>query len=181
MVLNLGSIHPQGFVESVSGVRQAEVKNSKTIFKNTSKYSLSCVFFVCVKFMFCWFCSLNTVILCATDAWLILCTNKIYTYVLKKSSFFPITKGLVNAPMKLAGFSTSNKVKNHWSRQMCIIRYNSVLTKHNTLLNLYSEKRWQRPTTTNNEIVGFCSLNTVILYAIDAWFILCTNKIYTYV
>ena len=26
---------------------------------------------------------------------------------------FPITKGLVNALMKLAGFSTSNKVKNH--------------------------------------------------------------------
>ena len=32
----------------------------------------------CVKFMFGWFCSLNTVILCATDAWFILCTNKIY-------------------------------------------------------------------------------------------------------
>ena len=39
----------------------------------------------------------------------------IYTYVLKKSYFiFPITKGSVNALMKLAGFSTSNKVKNHW-------------------------------------------------------------------
>ena len=32
-----------------------------------------------------------------------------YTYVLKK----PITKGSVNALMKLAGFHTSNKVKNH--------------------------------------------------------------------
>ena len=43
-----------------------------------------------------------------TDAWLILCTNKIYTYVLKKSYFIlPITKGSVNALMKLAGFSTS--------------------------------------------------------------------------
>ena len=64
--------------------------------------------------MFCWFCSLNTVILCATDACLILCTNKIYTYVLKKSYFmFPITKGSVNALMKLAGFNTSTKVKNH--------------------------------------------------------------------
>lgn len=60
-----------------------------------------------------------TVILCATDAWFILCTNKTYTYVLnlKKSYFiFPITKGSVNARMKLAGFSTSNKVKNHWPR-----------------------------------------------------------------
>ena len=33
-------------------------------------------------------------ILCATDAWFILCTNKIYTYVLKKSYFiFPIIEG----------------------------------------------------------------------------------------
>ena len=101
VVLNLGSIKPQGFAESVSGV-SAEVKNSKTIFNNT-------------KFMFCWFCSLNTVILCATEAWFILCTNKIHTYVSKKSYFiFPITKGSVNALMKLAGFSTSNKLKNHW-------------------------------------------------------------------
>ena len=53
-------------------------------------------------------------ILCATDAWFILCINKIYTYVLKKSYFiFPI-KDTVNALMKLAGFSTSNKVKNRW-------------------------------------------------------------------
>ena len=67
--------------------------------------------------MFCWFCSLNTEILCATDAWFILCTNKIYTYVLKKSYFiFPITKGSVNALMKLAGFSISNKVKNHCAK-----------------------------------------------------------------
>src|SRR4029434_3452161 len=42
---------------------------------------------------------------------------KIYTYVLKKSYFiFPITKGSVNALMKLAGFSISNKVKNHCTR-----------------------------------------------------------------
>ena len=57
-------------------------------------------------------------ILYATDAWFILCTNKIYrpTYVLKKSYFiFPITKGSVNALMKIAEFSTSNKVKNHGS------------------------------------------------------------------
>ena len=30
--------------------------------------------------------------------------------------FFPITKGSVNALMKLAGFSTSNKVRNHCLR-----------------------------------------------------------------
>ena len=52
--------------------------------------------------MFCWFCSLNTVIIIlfffATDAWYIWCTNKIYTYVLKKSYFiFPITKGSVES------------------------------------------------------------------------------------
>ena len=56
-------------------------------------------------------------IFCATDAWFILCTNKIYAYVFKKSDFiFPITKGSVNALMKLAAFNTSNKVKNHWFR-----------------------------------------------------------------
>lgn len=52
------------------------------------------------------------------DARFILCTSKIYTYVLnlKKSYFiFPIKKGSVNAHMKLVGFSTSNKVKNHCS------------------------------------------------------------------
>ena len=31
-----------------------------------------------MKFMFCWVFSLNTVILCASDTWFILCTNKIY-------------------------------------------------------------------------------------------------------
>ena len=62
VVLNLGSIKPQGFIESV-------------FFNNTIFWN-SC---------FVGFCSLNTVILCATDAWFILCTNKIYTYVLKKS------------------------------------------------------------------------------------------------
>ena len=92
VVLNLGSIEPQGFVERVSLRGSAEVKNSKTIFNNT----------IFLKFMFCWFCSL---ILCATDAWFILCTNKIYTYVLKKSYFiFPITKGSVNALMKLVQY-----------------------------------------------------------------------------
>ena len=66
VVLNLGSIEPQGFLESVSGVWQ-RWRISKIIFNNT-------IFW---KFVFCWFCSLNTVILCATDAWFILCTNKI--------------------------------------------------------------------------------------------------------
>ena len=35
-----------------------------------------------------------------------------------KNSFliFQITKGSVNAVIKLAGFSTSNTVKNHWSK-----------------------------------------------------------------
>ena len=54
---------------------------------------------------------------------MIVCTNKIYTYVLEKSYFiFPITKGSVtlkgsvNALMKHAGFGTSNKVKKHWNR-----------------------------------------------------------------
>ena len=66
-------------------------------------------------------CFVGFVLLCATDAWFILCTNKIYTYVLKKSYFiFPITKGSVNALMKLAGFSTSNKVKNHWFRTVTL-------------------------------------------------------------
>ena len=49
-------------------------------------------------------------ILCATDAWFILRTNKIHTYVLKKSYLiFTVTKCSVNALMKLAAFSTSNK------------------------------------------------------------------------
>ena len=69
----------------------------------------------------------HTDFVCATDAWFILCTNKIYTYVLKKSYFlvFPITKGSVNALMKLAGFSTSNKVNNHWFKENteCIVLY----------------------------------------------------------
>ena len=96
VVLNLGSI------ESVSGVRQ----------RSRILRLFSTIPFL--KFMFLGGFSLNTVILCATDAWFNLCTNKIYTYVLKKSYFiFPNTKGSVNALMKLAGFSTSNKVNNH--------------------------------------------------------------------
>ena len=64
-------------------------------------------------------------ILCVTDAWFILCINKIYTYVLKQSYLiFPITKGSVNVLMKLAGFSTSNKVRNHCSKQKQIFDTN---------------------------------------------------------
>ena len=45
------------------------------------------------------------------------CIKEQRKYVLKKSYFiFPITKGSVNALMKLAGFSNSNKVKNHCTR-----------------------------------------------------------------
>ena len=73
-------------------------------------------------------------ILCATDAWFILCTNKIYTYVLKKSYFiFPITKGSVNAVMKLAGFSTSNKVKNHCPRERTNIVWSCKFMSYNLL------------------------------------------------
>ena len=62
-------------------------------------------------------------ILYATDAWFILCTNKRYTYVLKKScNIFPIMKDSVNALMKLAGFSTSNKVKNYRSSVIVIVK-----------------------------------------------------------
>lgn len=60
------------------------------------------------------------------DARFILCTSKIYTYVLnlKKSYFiFPIKKGSVNAHMKLVGFSTSNKVKNHWDSLTVVPRH----------------------------------------------------------
>ena len=48
VVLNLGSIEPKGFVKSVSGVRQ----------KSRILRPFSTIQF---KFMFCWFCSLNTV------------------------------------------------------------------------------------------------------------------------
>ena len=68
-------------------------------------------------------------ILCATDAWFILCINKMYTYVLNKSYLiFPITKGSVNAPMKLAEFITSNKVKNHcYSRFLLLSEWSLVI------------------------------------------------------
>ena len=104
MVLNLGSIEHQGFVESVSGVRQRS--RILRLFSTIPFFEIHVLLFF--------------VILCATDAWFILCTNKIYAYVLKKSYFiFPITKGSVNALMKLAGFSTSSKVKNHCIR-LCV-------------------------------------------------------------
>ena len=66
--------------------------------------------------MFYWYCSLNTVILRATDAWLILCTNKMYTYVLKKSYFiFPITKGFGECTDEACRVQYSKMVKNHCS------------------------------------------------------------------
>ena len=91
--------------------------------------------------MFCWFCSLNTVIIIiiifATDAWYIWCTNKIYTYVLKKSYFiFPITKGSVDALMKLAGFNISNKVKNHWYRGSVCGRNRNVIERRSGFNNV---------------------------------------------
>ena len=52
------------------------------------------------------------------------CIKEQRKYVLKKSYFiFPITKGSVNALMKLAGFRTSNKVKNHWFNGSSTIEY----------------------------------------------------------
>jgi len=78
--------------------------------------SKSCLTFICSKYslsyVFVWnscFCSLNTMVLCRPDAmWFLLCTNRIYTCVLKKSYFtFPTTKGSANALMERSGFSTS--------------------------------------------------------------------------
>ena len=106
VVLNLGSIEPQGFVESVLGVRQRSI-----ILRLFQQYDF-------LQLMFCWFCCLNTVICVQLMHGSFCALIKIYTYVLKKSYFiFPITKGSVNALMKLAGFSTSNKVKNHCVRR----------------------------------------------------------------
>ena len=119
VVLNLSSIEPHEFVESVSRVLQRS--RILRLFSTIPFFS---------KFMFC---SLNRVILCATDAWIILCNYKIYTYILKKSYFIcPIMKGSVNALMKLAGFSTSNTVKNHWSN-----RYQAVIDMQWIFLEIF--------------------------------------------
>ena len=68
--------------------------------------------------MLCWFCSLNTVIFCATDAWFILCTNEMYTYVLKKPYFiFPITKGSVNGLPPISHTTISHMVKSNTIRK----------------------------------------------------------------
>ena len=68
VVPNLGSIEPQRFGDSVSGVRRQEILSNKS--KN----------------------------------------NKIhYTYFI-----FPTMKRSMNACMELVGFSTVNKVRNHW-------------------------------------------------------------------
>ena len=61
----------------------------------------------CMKFMFCWCCSLKTVILCANNA----CTNTVYSCIhvlnLKKKAhvIFPTTMSLTNACMELVGFN----------------------------------------------------------------------------
>lgn len=61
---------------------------------------------------------------------LILCTSKKHIYVLnlKKIIFyFSLKRGSVNAHMKLVGFGTSNKVKNHCSRRSNEIKRDVVL------------------------------------------------------
>jgi len=44
-----------------------------------------------------------------------------------------ITKVSVNTWIKLAGFSTFNKVKNHWSRSRKILTWKSMQTRCNIL------------------------------------------------
>ena len=83
MVLNLGKIKPQGFSESVSGVRQMG-----------SPYSLLFVTSHSV-----W--SVRALIQNADDF-----------NLHKKAHFnFPTTKGSINADIELVGFSTSNKLR----------------------------------------------------------------------
>ena len=61
VVLNLGSIELKGLEESDSGL---------------SRLPLT-IRMARVKFIFCWYCSLSIVLLCANDAWHSLCTNSI--------------------------------------------------------------------------------------------------------
>ena len=68
-----------------------------------------------LKFILFWFCSSNTVIMCATNAWFILCTNKIYTYVLKKSYFIlHITKGSVNVLTLISLLQALGQLDTHY-------------------------------------------------------------------
>ena len=82
VVLNLVSIEPQGFVESVSGVRQRS--RILRLFSTIPFLAEKVKTFIHKHFKTYSFFS-N--ILCATDEWFILCTNKIYTYDLEKSYF----------------------------------------------------------------------------------------------
>ena len=73
-----------------------------------------------VKFMFCWFCSLNTVIFCAYDAWCTVCAIIQYFVIylcfefeeIKVHFIFPTTKGSMNAWMGLVGFSHKSHCSN---------------------------------------------------------------------
>ena len=80
--------NPRCSLSQSRGVWQRSRKATAKVTLICSKYSLSYVF---VKFMFCWFCSLNTVIVCVQLMHgSFLCTNKIYTctYVLNKIIFY---------------------------------------------------------------------------------------------
>ena len=71
VILNLGSIEPQGLSESVLGF-------VGVVHPTLMMYVILCF---SLKFMFCWFCFLNIIILCANDALYNLCTNIIYTCI----------------------------------------------------------------------------------------------------
>ena len=90
VVLNLGSVEPQGLGESVSGVRRQEILSNKS--------------------------------------WI----NQI-----RDTHFiFPTTKGSMNACMEFMGFSTSNRVKNHWYSPYSLI-CNLLSTNLETCLHIY--------------------------------------------
>ena len=154
VVLNLGLIEPQGFAESLSGVRQGSRHTHyspvhTTLSVTQNKFS-PLVLVVTSSLAAADHATLLGFDICAAgnlvvDLWLLwlyvicdfllifqslhtnyveqkkkvvgriqygfTCIKEQRKYVLKKSYFiFPITKGSVNALMKLAGFSTSNKV-----------------------------------------------------------------------
>ena len=88
VVLNLGSIDPQQFSESVSGARWFGSPYSYVSFR--------------VKFMFFLFSFLNTVILSANDAWYVLSLIEYVSNLMKKSTlYFPTGEGLMNAYLEL--------------------------------------------------------------------------------
>jgi len=76
----------------------------------------------------------------------ILSTNKIYTYVSKKSHFiFQFRKGSANALM-LSGFSTSIKVKNQ-SQLVKTMQYTAFYKEIQLMLNINDFKLLARPST----------------------------------